>query len=124
MKVLLRRASPAGEGTYRGERLGALRTGDYVYVDTTVIRRQGAARPANPPEVEPRNPVHRNNRSEDHRRPLLRVVGCLPNLRGLTRSNRSMFILAALPCARRRRGDRSPSGPGIRTRRASTIASP
>jgi hypothetical protein len=24
-----------GEGTYRGERLGALRTGDYVYVDTT-----------------------------------------------------------------------------------------
>jgi hypothetical protein len=23
-----------GEGTYRGERLGALRTGDYVYVDT------------------------------------------------------------------------------------------
>ena len=24
-----------GEGTYRGERLGALQTGDYVYVDTT-----------------------------------------------------------------------------------------
>jgi hypothetical protein len=24
-----------GEGTYRGERLGALATGDYVYVDTT-----------------------------------------------------------------------------------------
>ena len=24
-----------GEGTYRGERLGALRTGDFVYVDTT-----------------------------------------------------------------------------------------
>jgi hypothetical protein len=24
-----------GEGTYRGERVGALRTGDYVYVDTT-----------------------------------------------------------------------------------------
>jgi hypothetical protein len=24
-----------GQGTYRGERLGALRTGDYVYVDTT-----------------------------------------------------------------------------------------
>jgi hypothetical protein len=24
-----------GEGTYRGERLGALRSGDYVYVDTT-----------------------------------------------------------------------------------------
>ncbi|MGH6896335.1 MAG: hypothetical protein ACREJ5_07290 [Geminicoccaceae bacterium] len=24
-----------GEGTYRGERLGALRTDDYVYVDTT-----------------------------------------------------------------------------------------
>ena len=24
-----------GEGTYRGERLGALETGDYVYVDTT-----------------------------------------------------------------------------------------
>jgi hypothetical protein len=24
-----------GKGTYRGERLGALRTGDYVYVDTT-----------------------------------------------------------------------------------------
>jgi hypothetical protein len=24
-----------GEGTYRGERIGALRTGDYVYVDTT-----------------------------------------------------------------------------------------
>ena len=28
-------AGLAGEGTYRGERLGALRTGDYVYVDTT-----------------------------------------------------------------------------------------
>ena len=24
-----------GEGTYRGERVGALQTGDYVYVDTT-----------------------------------------------------------------------------------------
>lgn len=24
-----------GDGTYRGERLGALQTGDYVYVDTT-----------------------------------------------------------------------------------------
>ena len=24
-----------GQGTYRGERLGALQTGDYVYVDTT-----------------------------------------------------------------------------------------
>ena len=24
-----------GEGSYRGERLGALQTGDYVYVDTT-----------------------------------------------------------------------------------------
>jgi hypothetical protein len=24
-----------GEGTYRGERLGALRTGDFVYIDTT-----------------------------------------------------------------------------------------
>ena len=24
-----------GEGTYRGERLGALQTGDYVYIDTT-----------------------------------------------------------------------------------------
>jgi hypothetical protein len=28
-------AGLAGEGTYRGERLGALQTGDYVYVDTT-----------------------------------------------------------------------------------------
>jgi hypothetical protein len=30
-----RLAGLKGEGTYRGERLGALRTGDFVYVDTT-----------------------------------------------------------------------------------------
>jgi hypothetical protein len=40
-----------GEGTYRGERLGALQTGDYVYVDTNgsctraVIREVGAFAP-------------------------------------------------------------------------------
>ena len=30
-----RYAGLQGEGTYRGERLGALQTGDYVYADTT-----------------------------------------------------------------------------------------